>query len=209
MNEGVRKNVAEKCIPLDYFLERLLQVGLCRSMSTAKAILATMLQFDNAGFTNPAAEEATQRRDLSRGGKPDTQREFVPLEGPDSGAQRFLRANLDRSNLRSTDRVSLNQFLGLFNVIGVENAHRVDRLVEVLKRKVAAKQRRELLEEQRGRGSAGSTASRDPKSSASQAVKGPHREAGRLDIADQEAVPRVARHEAGRGQQYRMASAPS
>ena len=108
MNEGVRKNVAEKCIPLDYFLERLLQVGLCRSISTAKYILRVMVHFDNAGFTDPAAEEAAQSRALSRGGKPDTQREFVPLDGPGTAAQRFLRGNLHVLDLEVTDRISIN-----------------------------------------------------------------------------------------------------
>jgi hypothetical protein len=30
--EGLAKNIADKCIPIDYFIERMLQIGLCRTI---------------------------------------------------------------------------------------------------------------------------------------------------------------------------------
>jgi len=58
MNEGVQENLRLQCLPLDYFIERMLQIGLVGSMPTMKQFIAIMLQFDNPGFTNqgPDAE---------------------------------------------------------------------------------------------------------------------------------------------------------
>jgi hypothetical protein len=60
MNEGVEKNIQEKCLPIDYFMERMLQVGLVSSMPGLKTMIETMLQFDNAGFTQRGPGQSTQ-----------------------------------------------------------------------------------------------------------------------------------------------------
>lgn len=43
MNEGVKKNVREKCLPIEYFAERMLQVGLVSKMTTLKCCIEIML----------------------------------------------------------------------------------------------------------------------------------------------------------------------
>lgn len=48
---GVEKNIAEKCLPIDYFVERMLQLGFCSTMGSVSTALEVMLRHDNAGFT--------------------------------------------------------------------------------------------------------------------------------------------------------------
>lgn len=50
LNEGMEKNIKDQCLPIDYFIERLLQIGLVRNFTRVKDILAMMLKFDNPGF---------------------------------------------------------------------------------------------------------------------------------------------------------------
>lgn len=37
------KNIADKCLPIDYFIERMLQVGLVSSMESVKSLIEIML----------------------------------------------------------------------------------------------------------------------------------------------------------------------
>ena len=60
MNEGVEKNIKDSCLPLDYFMERVLQVGLISSMPGLKQMIEIMLQFDNVGFTQKGPSSSTQ-----------------------------------------------------------------------------------------------------------------------------------------------------
>ena len=50
MNEGMEINIRDQCLPLDYFIERVLQIGLVRNFRRMKDILKITLAFDNAGF---------------------------------------------------------------------------------------------------------------------------------------------------------------
>jgi hypothetical protein len=43
MNQGVDLNIKDHCLPIDYFIERMLQVGLVSSMSGLKTIIEIML----------------------------------------------------------------------------------------------------------------------------------------------------------------------
>ena len=43
INEGMAKNIADKCLPIDYFIERMLQVGLVSSMESVKSLIEIML----------------------------------------------------------------------------------------------------------------------------------------------------------------------
>ena len=38
-NTGLKKNIKDKCIPLDYFIERMFQIGLCVNIHHVKDIL--------------------------------------------------------------------------------------------------------------------------------------------------------------------------
>ena len=125
-----------------------------------------MLQFDNAGFVEKGPHGPSQAmtkdmiieqilskqnsirqsssQDLDNQASfqsaviddSDLVDEFTPLNTHNKEAQRFIRANLDRFQFMITDRVSITQFLSLFNVIGVGNAKKLDKLLELLKVKV-------------------------------------------------------------------------
>lgn len=53
-NQGVEKNVQQKCIPIDYFAQRLLQSGLVSSSENLRLVVESMLSVDNQGFTVPS-----------------------------------------------------------------------------------------------------------------------------------------------------------
>lgn len=53
--------------------------------------------------------------------QPFTQK-FVPMNYPSRETAKFLKRQLHPNQFQITDRISLNQFLSLFNVIGVGNA---------------------------------------------------------------------------------------
>jgi hypothetical protein len=50
LNQGMKKNLADWCLPLDYFVERMLQIGLCRNMRSMKEILELVCEFDDIGY---------------------------------------------------------------------------------------------------------------------------------------------------------------
>lgn len=50
LQQAVEQNIADQCLPLDYFIERMLQVGICSTMHNLRRFLDIMLQFDCAGF---------------------------------------------------------------------------------------------------------------------------------------------------------------
>jgi hypothetical protein len=75
--------------------------------------------------------------------------EFTPLNTHNVEAHRFIRANLDRFQFMVTDRVSITQFLSLFNVIGVGNAKKLDKLLDLIKRKVQKRKQGEALKANR------------------------------------------------------------
>lgn len=52
LNQMVEKNLADKCIPIDYFIERMLQIGICSSMTNLRKFVDLMLVFDNSGFVS-------------------------------------------------------------------------------------------------------------------------------------------------------------
>ena len=51
MNEGVDINIKEKCLPIDYFMERMFQIGLCSSIVSMKNLIDNMVLGETAGFT--------------------------------------------------------------------------------------------------------------------------------------------------------------
>lgn len=57
MNEGLQINISENCLPIDYFIERMFQVGLCSNIFTMRTIIDDMLQDDNAGFSKKIREK--------------------------------------------------------------------------------------------------------------------------------------------------------
>jgi len=136
----VQKNLREKCLPIDYFMERMLQVGLCRTMSSLKHALSVALQFDNPGLVGQK-QDYKHFLDREPDEGPEPKIGFVPLNRHNKEALKYMRNNLEKDHLEVTDRVSVNQFLSLFNVHGVENANRLDRLVEVLKKRVSMKKK--------------------------------------------------------------------
>ena len=104
-------------------------------MSSLKHALSVALQFDNPGFVGDLQEK---KHFLERepGEGPEPKVGFVPLNRHNKEALKYMKNNLDKGHLDVTDRVSVNQFLSLFNVMGVENANRLDKLVDVLKKRV-------------------------------------------------------------------------
>lgn len=58
---------------------------------------------------------------------------FRPMNLNNSDAEKFIRGNLDRFQFFMSDRVSITQFLSLFNVIGVGNAKKLDHLIKYIK----------------------------------------------------------------------------
>lgn len=46
MNAGVDQNIKDKCLPIDYFMEKLLSIGICSSMKSVRAIIEKMLLKD-------------------------------------------------------------------------------------------------------------------------------------------------------------------
>ena len=53
---------------------------------------------------------------------------------PSKETAKFLKRQLHHNQFEITDRISLNQFLSLFNVIGVGNAKKLDKLAAYLKK---------------------------------------------------------------------------
>ena len=51
--------------------------------------------------------------------------DFQAMNYPSKQTDKFIRKNLDRHMFKQTNRISLNQFLSLFNVIGVNNAKKL------------------------------------------------------------------------------------
>ena len=97
LNQGMKKNLADWCLPLDYFVERMLQVGLCRNMCSMKDILALLCEFDNAGFQ--AAGPA---------GRPEDRDKFQLINGHNEEAEDFLRKSLRGPQALGCDRISLS-----------------------------------------------------------------------------------------------------
>ena len=51
LNQGMEKNIREKCLPIEYFMERLFQIGLCLNVEHFKDIMQQMHHFDpDVGF---------------------------------------------------------------------------------------------------------------------------------------------------------------
>ena len=96
LNQGMKKNLADWCLPLDYFVERMLQVGLCRNMRSMKDILALLCEFDNAGFQATGPERRPEDRDR-----------FQLINGHNEEAEDFLRKNLRGPQALGCDRISL------------------------------------------------------------------------------------------------------
>jgi hypothetical protein len=57
----MEKNIREKCLPIDYFVKRMFQIGLVSSMASMNQFIKIMLQFDNAGFTDKGPEYVCKR----------------------------------------------------------------------------------------------------------------------------------------------------
>lgn len=52
LNEGMEKNITDLCLPIDFFVEKIFQVGLVSQMRSVKMMIEIMLQFDNVGWTD-------------------------------------------------------------------------------------------------------------------------------------------------------------
>ena len=59
--------------------------------------------------------------------------------------EKFIRSNLDRFQFFVSDRVSITQFLSLFNVIGVKNAKILEKLIDHLKIRVKENKMKKAL----------------------------------------------------------------
>lgn len=43
LNQAVEMNIKDKCLPIDYFIERMLQLGICSSMRYLRQFIEIML----------------------------------------------------------------------------------------------------------------------------------------------------------------------
>lgn len=167
MNEGVQQNIKDQCLPMDYFVERMFQLGLVARMPHMKLFIEIMLQFDNAGWTDQGPDVTRTRTpppchrvhglklfegEKAKKREPDgkaleVRDDFKHMNIMYKEATKFLRQSLDAHLFQVTDRVSLSQFLSLFNVRGPKNARKLDRLVDILKeRAIAYKEKQPLYE---------------------------------------------------------------
>ena len=117
-------------------------------MAALKTFIGIALQFDNAGFVGQIMDQPRQSIDSDledelvekrEAGQP----EFIPLNRCNRDSLKFIRTSLEE-HLQKTDRISVNQFLSLFNVHGVDNANRLDKFMLMLRRKVGAKRDKEI-----------------------------------------------------------------
>jgi hypothetical protein len=97
LNQGMKKNLADWCLPLDYFVERMLQVGLCQNMRSMKDVLGLLCEFDNAGFQAAGPGERPEDRDR-----------FQLINGHNEEAEDFLRKSLRGPQALGCDRISLS-----------------------------------------------------------------------------------------------------
>ena len=120
----MEKNLREKCLPIDYFMERMFQIGLCISIENVKDMLLMMRMFDPTVGFQQFSEDHKKGEDR-----------YKPINSRNKQTDTWIRRTLDKNQFKSKcDRVSLTQFLSLFNVCGVHNAQRLQRLAETLER---------------------------------------------------------------------------
>lgn len=131
----------------------MLQLGLVNKMQHLKMFIEIMLQFDNVGWTDqgpeairtrtPPPEHRVHNLKLFPGEKPKPANglpaaikdDFKPMNASQREATKFLRQSLDPHLFQITDRISLSQFLSLFNVMGPKLAKKLDKMVDVLKQR--------------------------------------------------------------------------
>ena len=103
-NEGAQKNIRDKCLPIDYFMEKCLQVGLVASMKSLQTIIDIMLIERNEGFTEVSPPEGLKKDHGIEGLPPDPEiprgyenkkDTFIPMNCHSKSAERFIRQNLD------------------------------------------------------------------------------------------------------------------
>lgn len=70
----------------------------------------------------------------------------MPLDLYNKEGETFLRIGLDQHLFQVSDRVSINQFLSLFNVFGPENGRRLDKFINILKNKVEVEKQKGILQ---------------------------------------------------------------
>lgn len=101
INQGMEKNIADKCLPIDFFMEKMLQVGLVSSMPSMKSIIDIMLKFDNAGFvekSNQASMDQLPENSTLQSSVVDNSKlndNFTPINSHNKEAVHYMRSNLD------------------------------------------------------------------------------------------------------------------
>ena len=96
-------------------------------MRSMKDILAILCEFDNAGFQDTGPLN-TDSKDFDK---------FQLINVHNKESEQYLRKHLRGREYWKCDRVSMSQFLSLFNVIGVANAATLDKLGELLEKKLS------------------------------------------------------------------------
>lgn len=143
LTQGVEDNIAAKCLPIDYFCERVMAAGLFWEMGTIRKLLDAMHAFDpvepavgedlipsrvDSDAVSMTTEQAKHIQEKTCGAK-DSSGVFVQPK-----VKAFMLQSLGRE--RAAGRVCINQFLELYNVYGVSNAKRIERFTTYLKRQV-------------------------------------------------------------------------
>ncbi len=59
---------------------------------------------------------------------------FEPMNFRSKESAKFIQQNLNKNIFKMTNRVSINQFLSIFNIIGSENANKLDKIIHMLKK---------------------------------------------------------------------------
>ena len=92
-------------------------------------MIEIMLQFQNVGFVQQSEKQTTssnKERTSTRLSYLDKIVDnFKPIDTLSIHGEKLVWQAFDKNMFQKTDRVSLNQFLSLFNVIGVSNGRKL------------------------------------------------------------------------------------
>ena len=110
-NECVDKNIEDMCLPIDYFIERIVQLGLITDIVQIKELIFIMGEFDNPGIQS--MENCGENKVLSFFEKNFVNKKtifndnFKMINKNNKEAERYLRNHLPNGQFENFDRISL------------------------------------------------------------------------------------------------------